>query len=404
METIKIIKTEKYLVLKYEGEQINDDWVRNALKEEGEVTIKRFYFEVCDLLYEHDFDDKNNDEDAEVLPVEFILAERDGDYYRIKKKVFSLNNHFYFHSSLKLTRKHFIAETKISILKSIDSLVTENIRIGGSQESEEIFMPFEMYEDMIKNFPTTHEKYLYSQARVASIIKNYFNSTNDAEHKFEKYLNKKSTITGTNLTKVFKKYELVKYETIYDKLTSMLNNEVGYSEDQWQNEILQIILLLYPKYIFATKTVYVPIDGNKKKFLDFILIDSNGNVDVIEIKKPFSKVIMTDNLYRNNHTPHRDLIGTVMQVEKYLYHLSRYGARGERTLTQKYSSELPENLSIKITNPKGFIIMGRSKNLKNEQLADFEIVKRQYKNVIDIITYDDLLQRLKFTITQIKKL
>ncbi|MFP3533991.1 hypothetical protein SB763_32050, partial [Burkholderia sp. SIMBA_042] len=73
METVKIIKTEKHLILKYEGAQIDDDWVRNALKEEGEVTIKRVYFEVCDLLYEQDLDNKNNDEDAEVLPIEFIL-------------------------------------------------------------------------------------------------------------------------------------------------------------------------------------------------------------------------------------------------------------------------------------------------------------------------------------------
>ncbi|AZA85455.1 DUF4263 domain-containing protein [Chryseobacterium shandongense] len=403
METIKIIKTDKYLILKYEGEQIDDDWVRNALKEEGEVTIKRFYFETSDLLYEQDFDNWENEEN-EVLPVEFVLATRDGEYYRIDKKVFSTKNTFYFHHSLKLSRKHFIAETKISIVSLIDSLVKENVRIGGNPELDEVFMPFEEYENMIQNFPTTHEKFLYSQARIASIIKNFFISTVDADFKFAKYLNKKTTTIGQSLMKTFHDYELLKYKTIRDKLKGMLKDEVGYSEDQWQDEILEIILLLYPKYIFATKTVFVPIGQNRRRYLDFMMIDSNGNVDVIEIKKPFSKVIMTDTLYRNNFTPHRDLVGTVMQIEKYLFHLSRYGKKGERELTKKYGEQLPENLHVKITNPKGFIIMGRANNLSTEQLDDFEVVKRQYKNIIDIITYDDLLQRLNFTIAQIQKL
>ncbi len=39
--------------------------------------------------------------------------------------------------------------------------------------------------------------------------------------------------------------------------------------------------------------------------------------------------------------------------------------------------------------------MGRENNLTNEQLGDFEIIKRKYKNVIDIITYDELIKRIE---------
>ena len=46
--------------------------------------------------------------------------------------------------------------------------------------------------------------------------------------------------------------------------------------------------------------------------------------------------------------------------------------------------------------------MGREKGLSTEQLQDFEIVKRKYKNVVDIITYDDLLNRLGCIINQLK--
>lgn len=119
---------------------------------------------------------------------------------------------------------------------------------------------------------------------------------------------------------------------------------------------------------------------------------------MIEIKKPFDKCIVTEGQYRDNHIPLRELSGSVMQIEKYLYYLNRWGADGEAELTKKYKSELPEGFSIKITNPTGIIIMGRDNNLTDGQRRDFEVVKRKYKNIADIITYDDLLRRLKFVL------
>ena len=38
-------------------------------------------------------------------------------------------------------------------------------------------------------------------------------------------------------------------------------------------------------------------------------------------------------------------------------------------------------------------------DFSEEQKKDFEITKRKYKNIIDIITYDDLLHRLETTIS-----
>lgn len=56
-----------------------------------------------------------------------------------------------------------------------------------------------------------------------------------------------------------------------------------------------------------------------------------------------------------------------------------------------------------ITNPKGIIVAGRSSNLSNQQLFDFEIMKRQYANVMDIMSYDDLLARLSRIIEKFSK-
>ena len=47
--------------------------------------------------------------------------------------------------------------------------------------------------------------------------------------------------------------------------------------------------------------------------------------------------------------------------------------------------------------------MGRGNNLTPNQKLDFEIVKRKYKNIADILTYDDLINRLECTIQQLKR-
>ncbi|MBI5891895.1 MAG: DUF4263 domain-containing protein [Nitrosomonadales bacterium] len=181
----------------------------------------------------------------------------------------------------------------------------------------------------------------------------------------------------------------------------MLASEETYSEAAWQSEILQIVLLLNPKYIKAIQSAPVrDIDRGAMREIDILLIDASGNVDVIEIKKPFNKCIVTEGLHRDNHIPMRELSGSVMQVEKYIYYLNRWGADGEVALTEKYRDKLPQGFSIKITNPTGIIIMGRDNNLTEIQRRDFEVVKRKYKNIADIITFDDLLRRLEFAIKQ----
>ena len=41
------------------------------------------------------------------------------------------------------------------------------------------------------------------------------------------------------------------------------------------------------------------------------------------------------------------------------------------------------------------IIMGRDANLTTDQRTDFEVIRRKYRHVVEIMTYDDLLRRLK---------
>lgn len=409
---LEIRKKSEHLQLVYSYSDSgfsNDDWVINELKNRGQVGIAHRIFNLnTENLAEksrlnlsiQDFNLGFPDVIFNIAELKQIQNDKIKDeYYEIYSNVLVSGCKILLHKDIEPEVNLFIAERNISIFKQISELLDNDIIIGGKLDNS---IPLEEFYGLIENFPTSYEKKLYAQSRISSILKNYFDNVKDSEKLYRKYRNKKPSIKGVNLKKIFEEYEINKYQTIYDKLFLMLDDEENYNESTWQVEIVDILLLLYPKYIAVFREVPISADDLKEKFLDYLFVDANGHVDVVEIKQPFNHTIMTKGKYRDNYIPLRELSGTVMQIEKYIYFLNRWAKTGEKKLTEKYKDKLPKGFEIHITNPKGFIIMGRENNLTIEQKHDFEVVKRKYKNVIDILSYDDLLNRLKLTIEQIK--
>ena len=199
--------------------------------------------------------------------------------------------------------------------------------------------------------------------------------------------------------------ELEKYILIQETIAEWLRDGEGRSEADWQKMIISFLLLIFPKYVAVLQNVHVQdfystADATRNRYIDLALIDSSGNIDVIEVKKPFEGALLNRVTYRDNYTPSKELAGSIMQAEKYLFHLSKWGVAGEKKLTRKYAAQLPPDMKIRITNPKAMIILGRdrlkdgSSALDQGQLLDLEIIKRKYANMMDIMTYDDLLRRL----------
>jgi len=389
---ISFKQEDNKLILCYSSDQTSPEWVYHEIEKSGRVTIGKA-FSLSQNELRTTFDDKNEHDS-----VEFEVATKKNEYYRFPSNLMSLDHDLFIHEIVAFERKFFVAERGISIFPKIDDMVEESIYIGGDNEGA---IPLEVYTDLLKAFPNTYELNRYASARISGVLSSYIDTKEDYEAKYQAYLNKKVTKKGANLKYRFSELEAMKYTNILEKLNMMLNDEESYSEAQWQEELLQIILLLYPKYIHVFKEAPVRDTYNKSnRNIDYLLIDSCGNTDIIEIKKPFDKCIVTKRTYRDNFIPLRELSGTVMQIEKYIFYLNKWGRKGEDKLTEYYKKELPENFKVKITNPSGIIIMGRKKGLTEEQLQDFEVIKRKYKNVIDIITYDDLIERLEFTIDQ----
>lgn len=385
------------LVLRYTPRNGNT-WIYKKFEENKVLNLKRTFH----LRKKHltglsvkpppDFEDE---------PVDFLIGLKIDDYFHLDRDILSIDFDLYIHEDIWLTYKSFTAKKDVSIFARVNELSPGDIHIGGDFPEN---LPEVDFKRLINDFPNTYELKKYVLARVSSVLRDYFDTQTDGEGEYRKYMNRKLSAKNDDLIGMFKDGEIEKYSILHEKLEGMLAREATFSEDQWQNEILKIILLLYPKYIRVFKEAPVrDTYSNKNRNIDLLLVDSSGNTDIIEIKQPFDKCIVSTNRYRDNHIPLRELSGTVMQVEKYIFYLNKWGRAGEKCLTKKYEDELPEGLEIKITNPSGIIVMGRNLNLSGDQKQDFEVIKRKYKNVIDIITYDDLLNRLRVTVEQLRK-
>lgn len=387
-------------------------WLYKKFKRGETVILKGTFHLTRENLVHDDVDDWVDGEGFE-LPgdpddfeiggedrVDFIVARASGQYFRFDPNVLRVGVPVLLHRKTEPTWKWFSAERKTSILDVVAQLRPSRIAIGGPAADA---IPQEEYEKLIVQFPTTHELKRYVVARVSGVVREYTDATVDAEAQLRTTVSRKIKGAPRDLAAPFREADAQKFKFLHNHLRGMLAQPGGYNEAQWQGEIIKIVCLLNPKYIEAFTSVRVrDFDYDTWRFLDILLVDASGNVDVVEIKQPFAEAMITGTRYRNNHVPMRELSGTVMQLEKYLLHLSRWGAPGEQVLTKRYVKRLPRDFRIRIVNPSGLVIMGRDDDMTETQRRDFELVRRHYRHIADIVTYDDLLRRLEVILNRLR--
>lgn len=379
---------------------VDEDFKRRLMSDEGYSSKNTFYLSDSSYRdnYENDFGELTFCYEAGLI---------DGDYVVLNKNLFGTEHTFFFDKSIAFTEKLFVATQNVSILRKIDEIVNDDVYIGGDWEGHKNGMPIEEYRKLIKVFPNSTEIKKYVHSRIALLTSDYFEEKACTESKYQNYLHKKETRLKKEASN--KKFEADAkviqkelFESSIERLEYMLEKMPNASETAWQEEVNTIVRILYPQYIYSRREVKINGIGKNDKKPDFLLIDSSGFADVLEIKKPDAKLLGNSKV-RNNYVPHRELSNTVQQIEKYIVCLSRWGEIGENVLTNRYKNELPNGLRIRIVSPRGMLLLGRSNNLNNQQKIDLDIIKRQYKNIVDIMTYDDLIFRLKNIVDQLEK-
>lgn len=403
---IEIVTARSRLVVRYQSEALGGNhWIWSRLRNKQiAIVSKAFRFKEED--HAGDLAGLDRDNVAEHV-FRFRLGIREGAYFRIPGRIVGSKHDILFQADgVKFARKMFVAERNVSVFRRISELVPPDgeIVVGGPRIDA---IPLGAFEGLLRRFPTSYELDRYAAARVATILDGYLEPWKDVRRQYETYLDRQGAAIESHPPAMPKLHrsELEKYRFIRGTIAEWLRTATNKSEREWQDMILSFLPLIFPKYVAVLKEVpladvYSNPERTVRRRIDIALVDAGGYLDLIEIKKPFDNILIARGLYRDNSIPTRELSGTIMQAEKYLFHLQKWGSDGEKALTERYRAELPPSLEIRIASPKALLIIGRDRLPSGEpaftprERLDLEVIKRKYANMIDIITYDDLLGRL----------
>lgn len=389
-KSIKVVCEEKCLNIIY-SPAINFDVIEKNINDG--IWIKGTFWVNKTNIVEINQDDES---------ICFTIAKTKENYYLLDREVFGIKHNISIEKKLNISDKWFITYPKTSVIKKIDELLQDDLCIVADENGEENYLPSRAFLELIEVFPNSYEVKKYVSSRISYLLSTYVEGVWKNKESYERYLEKKEANLPLSSFPNIKLMGYEMYKKAYDELELMLKNSMSYSEKEWQRRIYEIICVLYPKYIARFREIEVGTDGRHMKTPDFMLVDSAGFVDILEIKKPDGIKVVSTTEYRNNYVASRDLEGAIVQIEKYIYILNHEGEARVKKIQDKVRNHLPSNFRLKVVNPQGILLLGRSNNLTDEQLFDFEIIKRQHKNIVDIMTYDDLLKRFRNILNQIK--
>ena len=158
------------------------------------------------------------------------------------------------------------------------------------------------------------------------------------------------------------------------------------NEHKWGAFLRRNLFLVESRYIHIIEQLNVVLGGTRK--VDFGLVDTAGFLDLFEIKVPHTKLLAA-RPDRGNYYWNGDAVKALVQAEKYLYN-----ADGRRdSLAKDITRE--KKIDVKVVRPRAVVIMGTNAQLDSlEKEEDFRVLRQSLKN-IEVILYDELLERLK---------
>lgn len=405
---IEIVNKNSKLIAIYTPDS-GVNWLFEKLNNNEEYYLKNTYKLTKDKILEsYEIDMDFNEEES----IAFQIGIEEENFFKLDKDVFNININIFIDKNIKITPKFFTANKNISILSKLEKIIKESIYIVLDENYEENHentnqIPISAYKTLLTTFPNNTELIKYSHMRIATALNEYFNDIDTFKVKYEQYLNNK-TLSSNNI-KFVNSVTPLKLDILlksHKELTNMLKEYKSYNEKNWQTKIKDILCVLFPKYLYALREVDFGEINGYNKHPDFTLIDSNGYIDIMEIKKPDDFQIMRNCTNRNNNVPQKIFTDVIIQTTKYINALNQNHAKSKTNIIKKLKESEPtvditvDNISI--NNPKGIILIGRSDKLTKEQRYDFELIKRQYKDITEIMTYDDLLKRLDNLIKKLK--
>lgn len=144
----------------------------------------------------------------------------------------------------------------------------------------------------------------------------------------------------------------------------------------------------------------VDLDGKNEVISDFLLGDNNFTV-IVELKRPDTALFETDKNRSESWRLSRDLTYAVSQI---LTQKAEWEIKSET----KQFTESGQPISQSTVDPKTILIIGHTDQFKGTtkealiKKKTFELFRRNSR-AIEIVTYDELLERAKFIVSDSRK-
>ena len=412
---ISFIKGDNCLILRYATES---DWFEEKLENEETFKIyKTFIFDKEDFVSQ---DTSINYE------YDFILGEKENNYYVIKKNKLGINFDLYIDISLPIDYSWFLTTKEATKYHNADgeektTYIYGNIlyafkdfyskdKLYIDVDSEENFnddgfhITQSTYKRFVEMFPTATNVKYQKLSLFTNILKSELDVV-DYEEIYRKYKSKeihvhnKIDINTDELRKQDKAKFLYAKEILVDSLKKCEEGAFIH-EDEFSKLIAQFFCFLNSKYVKIQTKLNIAdyTDARENCQADLCLIDCNGNIDLIEVKSPRAYPnLFRKRPYRNHYVPSGELSGAINQLEQYLKSLTKMKTEEIASKNPELQREFGE-IQLKAINPKGYVIFGRNKESFNgenqeQKRKDFELIKNTYKDVVEILTFDELIER-----------
>ena len=306
-------------------------------------------------------------------------------------------------SAKKIKGRHKVVLNYLDLKQAIEVLM--EIKNEGYQTLKNSANDYlnKVFPRIFKKEDTGIDKFTYQKNQVAKLLKrnglfeNF--SDNDIQavidffpafikHFKGRFKGKKKLIGILNSKEAADVFYLDRVISEFDKkLKTKTHNE-----QSWQKFFRTYIQVFNPTYATIFEKKNISLSGD---FPDFVPIDIYGYLDIYEIKKPNTKLLVLDRS-RKNYYWSSELSKAISQVENYIDSAVRLGPSIRENIKKI------EDIDIKIVKPRGFIIAGARSQLKGEKMEDdFRILNESMKN-IEIILFDDILNNLKNLFERIK--
>lgn len=408
----KYIETNRQLIIVFTEIEQDSDFIKSKINSDDSLGFRSFYntfyFTDNDKYYFGPLDSEDIRNDYEDKAA-FVIGEVVDSYIKLKKSVFRIDTNIYMDKNLLFNsrdKNYFYKYPNISLIKILSNYTKEDIYIDKKTVDEKGHFDSKIFELFKKSLPSSIEIQNYKYFEVDKVLHDYFNDSKDYESIINKIREKRISFDYNEfLNEQIANFEdagkvdLEKYKFILENLKLMLNKKI--IETKWQKALLPYIRLLFPQYIYIIDEVKILDLEFDNRRIDYLLIDYSGNVDIIELKVPTVDLIRK-NTYRDNYIGSRELTGSVMQCEKYIFYLCANKEKNEQKIKKYLNEKYGADIDVQIIRPHATIIAGRSNEFNQKQLNDFKIIRSQYSNIADIISYDDLINRVKRLIESVE--